>query len=299
MDVVGQGPEGAVVVLPGMEGGFQLLTSDILSLVPSDGGVQIELESTLQRLEIGGRLTQTGLVDRGALSMALAEAALEAKGLDRVVTGAAQVLTTRRWSETFSYHCKGSGGGVRRTLDTRSSIIAPFFAGRHPEHGEKVLTPFGTAVFLGVAIPDGRDDMPTPMWHPSGSSFGVPWPMGHAFALGGGMGMLSLGRAPLELNGPTLRCPYVEPEDVSRYLHTTAPVQVKALSGDGVDVYVDQTNWIAREMFGVEVGALHPLSQGHEVVGVGVRTFDCCCPFIDLFVKEISSNRIVCASLNL
>jgi hypothetical protein len=213
-----------------------------------------------------------------------------------------------RWDAPFTYHCKGASGGVKRALDTRDSSIASFFganphcpARSFPQHGEKVLTPFGSAVFLGLARPEKEGDMWVPMWHPSGSPYGAPWPMGHAFCLGGGCGMVSLGKVDVELNGPSLHSSHSVEEYLSRYLHTTQAVEAVSPCGGRYSVDVDATSWLARGMFGVEVGSPLP-AAGHLIaLGVGVRPagVDQCAPLIDLYAKDGRTGNVVSASLSL
>ena len=309
-EVVGDVHGGHVVHLEGTTGGLRLSSADV-SCLPSSLSTSVDPAGALERLDIFDRLGD-GHVSVGALSLALAESIAEANGVDRVLDGGMSILkrghSFKGWDTSFTYHCKEANGGVKRFLDIQDSTIELFFganphssARHYPRHGEKVLTPFGSAVFVGVAKPVKDGDVWIPIWHPSGSTFGVPWPMGHAFCLGGGCGMVSLGQVDVELNGPTLHCPHNEKEDISRYLHTTSTLQVASPGGGDYAVEIDATNWLAREMFGVEIGAPLPKAEHLIALGVGVRPdgVDQCAPLIDLYVKNSLTNTIKSASLGL
>eukprot|EP00758_Cryptobia_borreli_P001039 Tbor_TRINITY_DN1884_c0_g1::TRINITY_DN1884_c0_g1_i1::g.23048::m.23048 len=251
----------------------------------------------------------------GAIITAAEELVCQSKGLEKCLTATNIVSRQRRQlSFDYPYHCVLSSRSSNDSklhqaekvlLDTHPDIVSLFFSGRNVvEHGDKLLTPYGSGVLLGIGEVESRkgcSKLLQPFWHPTGSPAGMRWATPHGLNvrcndhsttdnINGGMGMILLGKsAPLTLNGPlSTDFHLTEVEDLSRYL------VLKEVNANGDTFKVDNSMWLSRGLFGVEPGGVYINRQGREfeILGVGRHPYR---PesSLELFLKTTDTNKVL------
>lgn len=144
---------------------------------------------------------------------------------------------------SFPYHCGGEQA-TKRYFDIRPEACSLFPPAA--QHGTKVLTRYGTAVCVGIAVDDTLQ-VPCVYWHPSGTPAGCLAPAIH------GLRALPVGAVPLQYNGPTNQCQMLDREDARRYMNIT-------------EGGYDATTWLCEGLFGKRPG--EEWGTAAEVVGV-------------------------------
>lgn len=258
------GGDELLVHAAGMPGAFPVGLADLVrfrgqlvpaglasSPVPNEESVQLGGLYLLEAMRRYG-LHDGKLLDRfymrarrGALSCA-GSAALFARG-DEVSEAGLRL--------DFPYHC-GGAQAEKRFLDTSAPACTHFAA--HGAHGTKVLSRYGVAVSVGVAV-DAAMQVPCLLWHPTGAQAACLAPVLH------GARLVPVGAVKLAYNGPTSACEMLHHEDPRRYMN---PVSGAAEEHDG-------SVWLTEGLFGVRPGDEWTVgADGSSQVVQGVRYDD-------------------------
>ncbi|CUF84703.1 Hypothetical protein, putative [Bodo saltans] len=206
------------------------------------------------------------------------------RGLEQILAIGSS-LTARHLSMDFSYHCGTQDHAIKRYFDISGDIAGQFLApltfhdGRF--HGAKVLSRYGSAVYVGCTVDEDMDCV-SPFWHPLGSATAQSAPLFQppATSTGGGVlrpspQVLEVGWHKLDINGPLSSSALLQSESLSRYMTTTGN---RSEGDDGIDA----SNWLNVGLFGRAVGSKYiqalpeglrksPAGQTRTSVVAGVR----------------------------
>lgn len=170
------------------------------------------------------------------------------KGLEHII-GAGSNIDARSLKLDFAYHSGTQEQSVKRYFDIEDETArlflgsASFHGGRF--HGAKVLSRYGTAVFVGCAV-DEDVGCAAPFWHPVGCAAAQLAPI---FQPAASPNMLDVGRHKLEINGPSASSLLLNGESLSRYISTPSKGGSSETSG-----VLDESNWLNAGLFGRPVG---------------------------------------------
>ena len=173
-------------------------------------------------------------------------------------------------NRSFSYHVGGPNHATREYFDVSSEACSRF--GPHIHHGCKVLTAYGVAICIGVAV---TADVPVPMlyWHPPGTSAARVAPFIHA------VGNVVVGGQRVDHGGPVKDSSIVLSEErLSRYLN---------LSSDS-PTDIDRTKWLNVGLFRLLPGAV--VEPGFVSEGIG---YDNERNALRLFLRNTANGEVV------
>jgi hypothetical protein len=171
------------------------------------------------------------------------------RGLEQILT-IGSGLNVGNLNMNFSYHCGTQDHAIKRYFDISNEIAAPFLAplsfrdGRF--HGAKVLSRYGTAVFVGCTVDEDLDCV-SPFWHPMGSATAQSAPL---FQPSQSPRVLEVGWNKLDMNGPLSTSLLLESESLSRYM-TAGNDSVEQEGEDSLD----KSSWLNVGLFDRAVGS--------------------------------------------
>lgn len=271
------GDEDVLVHAPGLAGAFPVSLSELASF---RGRIQPcgTRDSTEESTQLGSLCLLESLGKHGVSPNVLDRFYKRARRGSLTCGGLAELLArgdevnTDGLSLDFPYHC-GGVQATKRFLDITEAACTHFSP--QGTHGTKVISRYGVAVAVGVAV-DSSMRMPCLFWHPSGAPAACLAPVLH------GSRLVPVGRTTLAYNGPTSSCEVLQREDPRRYMNLT------------VEDRYDCTTWLTKGLFGVRPGEPWPRDVAREdgarlVLGVGYDPAD---EEFELYLQDSRTGQI-------
>lgn len=227
-----------LVHAPGLAGAFPVRLSELASFrgrVELSSSAKAGADGSNESAQLGSVCLLESIRMHGIVRDVLDRFYKRARRRSLACAGAAELLArgdeinVNGLALDFPYHC-GGAHATKRFLDITEEACTHF--SEHGKHGAKVLSRYGVAAAVGVAV-DPASQVPHLFWHPGGAPAACLAPVLH------GSRLLPVGTTKLAYNGPTSSCEMLHAEDPRRYMNPT------------VEGRYDCTTWLSQGLFGV------------------------------------------------